>query len=70
MPRDRRVRIADILEAIARIEAYVRDLTFEEFRTDTKTFDAVIRNLEVIGEASRHVVGDRPARDATVRGRI
>lgn len=30
-------------------------MTLEEFRTDDKTVDAVVRNLETIGEAARHV---------------
>ena len=30
-------------------------MTFEAFCTDKKTVDAVVRNLEVIGEAARHV---------------
>ena len=66
MPRDRRARIADILEAIARIETYVANQTFEEFAADSKTFDAVIRNFEVIGEAAKHALSDGEAIDATV----
>jgi|SRR5437899_2936388 len=49
------MRVEDILDAIAKIERYVQDLTFEQFKTDQKTVDAVIRNLEVIGEAVRHI---------------
>ena len=30
----------------------------DQFRTDQKTVDAVVRNLEVIGEAARHLVTD------------
>jgi uncharacterized protein with HEPN domain len=55
-PRDWRLRIEDILEAAARIESYITGLTFEQFLTDRKTTDAVVRNLEVIGEAARHLV--------------
>jgi uncharacterized protein with HEPN domain len=54
-PRDWRLRIEDILEAIAKIRAYVQDMTFEDFEQDSKTMDAVVRNLTIIGEASRHV---------------
>jgi hypothetical protein len=50
-PRDWRLRVEDILDAIARIEQYVNGLTLEQFRADSKTVDAVVRNLEVIGEA-------------------
>lgn len=58
-PREWRLRVEDILEAIARIERYVEGLTFEQFQADQKTVDAVIRNLEVIGEAVRHLAGQR-----------
>ena len=54
-PRDWRLRIEDILEAINRIDTYTRGMTHEGFAGDSKTIDAVVRNLEVIGEASSHV---------------
>ena len=55
-PREWRLRIEDILDAIAKIERYVQDLTFDQFQADEKTIDAVVRNLEVIGEAVRHLM--------------
>jgi uncharacterized protein with HEPN domain len=51
MPRDSRVYLEDILEAIRKIRVYRAGLSFEEFQQDGKTSDAVIRNLEIIGEA-------------------
>jgi len=51
-----RLRVEDILDAIGRIERYVEGLTFEQFQSDEKTVDAVVRNLEVIGEAVRHLI--------------
>lgn len=39
--------------AMERIAEYISDLTFVQFKQDYKTVDAVIRNFEVIGEASR-----------------
>ncbi|MCD6527771.1 MAG: DUF86 domain-containing protein [Desulfuromonas sp.] len=48
-------RIQDILEALTRIESYVRSITYEQWVNDDKTVDAVIRNLEIIGEASNHI---------------
>jgi uncharacterized protein with HEPN domain len=53
MPRDYRLQIDDILAAIARIRAYTQGMSYEAFAADTKTQDAVIRNLEIIGEAAR-----------------
>ncbi len=56
MPRkDWRYRLEDILDAAGSIGAYVGDMTFESFCADKRTVDAVVRNLEVIGEAARHV---------------
>lgn len=52
---DFRVYVVDILEAIQRIEEYLRGVTFEEFSKDNKTMDAVVRNFAVIGEAAKSV---------------
>ena len=54
-PRDWRLRLEDIVKAANSIEDYVRDMTFEAFCADQKTVDAVVRNLEVIGESARQV---------------
>ena len=60
MPRrEWRHRVADILDAIGKIQRYASGLTFEQFQADDKTVDAVIRNLEVIGEAVRHLSAEQ-----------
>ena len=41
-----------IIEAIDKIQGFIKDISFESFLKDEKTKDAVIRNLEIIGEAS------------------
>jgi uncharacterized protein with HEPN domain len=53
MSRKRRDReyLADLAEAVQRIVAYTGELTYEEFLADRKTQDAVLRNLQVMGEA-------------------
>ena len=48
-------RINDIVEAINKIQRYTHCFNFESWRNDEKTVDVVIRNLEVIGEASSHL---------------
>lgn len=53
--RDWKMRVDDILACIQKIEAYTHDLTYEQFSVDNKTIDAVIRNLEIIGEAAGHI---------------
>lgn len=45
----------DIREAIARIAAYIGDMSYEAFLLDIKTQDAVIRNIEIVGEAAKGV---------------
>jgi len=47
--------ISDIREAIDRITRYVSGMTYDEFLEDTKTQDAVIRNIEIIGEATKRL---------------
>lgn len=45
--------LRDILEAIRRIRDYSRGLEYDQFVDDTRTQDAIIRNLEIIGEAAK-----------------
>jgi uncharacterized protein with HEPN domain len=52
MSRDHRLYLDDILEAIRRIRDFTERMDFERFKEDLKTQDAVVRNLEIIGEAS------------------
>ena len=53
MPRDHRLYLDDILGAIDRIQSYVEGMDHARFAADQRTMDAVIRNLEIIGEAAR-----------------
>lgn len=53
--RDFKLLIEDILEAINKISSYIADKSFDEFINDNKTIDAVVRNLEIIGEAANHI---------------
>lgn len=48
-------RIDDIVEAIGKIERYTHRMDYESWRNDEKTIDAVVKNLEVIGEAASHL---------------
>jgi uncharacterized protein with HEPN domain len=56
--REPHLYLADIMNSIDRIASYIDDVSFEIFETDEKTIDAVVRNLEIIGEAARHVPED------------
>lgn len=66
MPRDWLQHVDDILEAIAKIRDYVAGTDYEAFSRDGKTQDAVIRNLEIIGEAARlpHTRPTNPGKSA------
>ena len=54
-PRNWKLRISDILQCISKIRRYTKGYTFDDFQEDDKTIDSVLRNLEIIGEAARHV---------------
>lgn len=45
--------LQDIQEAMQRILTYTANLTYERFIKDVKTQDAVIRNVEIVGEATK-----------------
>ena len=45
----------DICEAIERIARYTAGMSFEAFKGDEKTIDAVVRNMEIIGEAANRL---------------
>lgn len=50
--------LGDCREAILRIDAYIKGMSYEMFSDDTKTQDAVVRNLEIIGEAVKNISGE------------
>jgi uncharacterized protein with HEPN domain len=54
-PREWKLRVTDILEAVAKIKDYTADMDADVFGSDPKTIDAVIRNFTIIGEAATHV---------------
>jgi len=53
--RDITLSLEDITEAIERISDYIGDYSKEEFQKDQKTIDAVVRNIEIIGEAVSNI---------------
>lgn len=55
MPRDYKVWLEDISEAIQKIHGYTKGMSSKTFAHDVKTLDAVVRNLEVIGEAVKKI---------------
>lgn len=55
MKRDYKLFIQDIIESINIIQKYVHNITEKQFKKDIKLQDAVIRRLEIIGEASKNI---------------
>jgi uncharacterized protein with HEPN domain len=53
--REWRLYVADMREFCARIAKYTDGLSREEFEKTPLVYDATLRNLELIGEAARHV---------------
>mgnify|MGYP004746567185 CR=1 FL=1 len=53
--RDYRLYIKDIVTAMESIERFAAGMSFEEFQSDDKTASAVMRKLEIIGEAVKQV---------------
>lgn len=47
-----------MLESIEKINSYIENLGFKDFKSDNKTIDAVVRNLEIIGEAANMLPED------------
>ena len=56
--RTPRLFLDDILISINKINSYISDYTSDQFHQDLKTVDAVIRNLEIIGEAVKNLPDD------------
>lgn len=53
--RDHALFITDILQAIERIESFINGMDYDAFVEDDKTLSAVVRKLEIIGEAVKQL---------------
>ena len=58
MSRDYRLLLEDMQTSCDKVQRYTEGLDCESFLEDERTFDAVLHNLEIIGEASRHIPDD------------
>ena len=66
MSRDSNVFLKDILNAIKRIEEYTKDCSFQDFREKQLIQDGVVRNLEIIGEAVKHLPKEIQKKNPTI----
>jgi len=53
--RDYLLYLEDIIQAIEKIETYTQNMDFHKFSKNEMVIDAVIRNFEVIGEATKNI---------------
>ena len=56
--RDTLLLLDDMLQSAQKIKQYTKGFDYEEFLTDDKTIDAVVRNFEIIGEAANRMDPD------------
>ena len=57
-PREWEFRVEDMLECIGKIQSYTEGMDYQAFRNSEITIDAVLRNIEIIGEAANHIPDD------------
>ena len=69
-PRDDGVFVEHIRDAINRIESYVRGITEQDFLNTPLVQDAVIRQIQLIGEAAKRLTPAFRSRTASVPGRM
>ena len=55
MPKEQDVYLNDILKSIKKIEQYVKGFSYDKFKGNGLVCDAVLRNLEIIGEAAKNI---------------
>ncbi len=67
--RECRDYLHDILDAVDNAESFVEGMSFEQFAKDKKTLNAVVRSLEIIGEAAKNI-GKTEAAKRTGAGEV
>ena len=55
MSRDESFYLADIQECCEKVLKYTAGYTLKDLIHDDRTYDAILRNLEIIGEATKHI---------------
>ena len=55
MKRNVTLYVRDIVRNMQDAEEFIHGMSYNQFATDKKTFNAVVRSIEVIGEATKHV---------------
>ena len=55
MSRSIRLYLEDILTSGVKVRRYTEGMSFEDFQADERTYDAVVRNLQIIGDAVKNI---------------
>ena len=58
--------VRDMLESIAKVSHFIEGFNFERFSADDKTVFAVIRGIELVGEAARNIPATVRSRNANI----
>lgn len=53
--REHRDYLNDIVECIDDVKSFINGMTYKEFILDKKTINAVVRSIEIVGEAVKHI---------------
>lgn len=69
MSRKIRYYLEDILTSCTKVIEYTQGMTLEEFVSDQRTYDAVLRNLFIIGEAAKQVPQEMRDRNSDIEWR-
>lgn len=69
MSRDESLYLADIKDCCEKALKYTAGYTLKDLIHDDRTFDAILRNLEVIGEAAKHISEETKARYPQIKWR-
>jgi len=56
--RDYNLYLDDILQAIQKIEKYIKGMDLDKLKKEDLIIDGVVRNLEIIGEAAKNIPQD------------
>jgi uncharacterized protein with HEPN domain len=55
MSRDELMYLRDIIESCNKVQRFTKGISLSDLIQDERSYDAVVRNLEVIGEAAKHI---------------
>lgn len=66
MKRDYNLFVKDILDAIDKTEHFIKDMDYQEFIQDDKTSTAVVKKIEIIGEAIKNIPPDIKAKYSNI----